>query len=98
MNGFTGLLGSGRSESVRAIYAADKVTGGDIRMNGKKVRIGAPIHAMKLGIGYLPEDRKGDGIIADLSVRDNIILALQVMKGFFRPFSGNRLRPSPTST
>ena len=42
---------------------------------------------MKQGIGYLPEDRKGDGIIADLSVRDNIILALQVMKGFFRPFS-----------
>ena len=87
VNGFTGLLGSGRSESVRAIYAADKVTGGDIKMNGKKVRIGEPIHAMKLGIGYLPEDRKGDGIIADLSVRDNIVLALQVLKGFFKPFS-----------
>jgi simple sugar transport system ATP-binding protein len=42
---------------------------------------------MKQGIGYLPEDRKGDGIIDELSVRDNIILALQVMKGFFRPFS-----------
>jgi simple sugar transport system ATP-binding protein len=42
---------------------------------------------MKQGIGYLPEDRKGDGIIDDLSVRDNIILALQVIKGFFRPFS-----------
>ena len=87
VNGFTGLLGSGRSESVRAIFAADKVTGGEIRMNGKKVRIDDPIHAMKLGIGYLPEDRKGDGILAELSVRDNIILALQVMKGFFRPFS-----------
>lgn len=87
VNGFTGLLGSGRSESVRAIYAADKVTGGEIKVNGKKVKIGDPIHAMKLGIGYLPEDRKGDGIIADLSVRDNIILALQVMKGFFKPLS-----------
>jgi simple sugar transport system ATP-binding protein len=42
---------------------------------------------MKNGIGYLPEDRKNDGIIADLSVRDNIILALQVMKGFFKPFT-----------
>ena len=42
---------------------------------------------MKAGIGYLPEDRKRDGIIADLSVRENIILALQVMKGFFRPMS-----------
>jgi monosaccharide-transporting ATPase len=51
------------------------------------VKIKEPIHAMKHGIGYLPEDRKGDGIIAELSVRDNIILALQVMKGFFRPFS-----------
>ena len=42
---------------------------------------------MKAGIGYLPEDRKRDGIVSDLSVRENIILALQVMKGFFRPFS-----------
>ena len=87
VNGFTGLLGSGRSESVRAIYAADKVTGGAIKINGKKVKIDEPIDAMKQGIGYLPEDRKGDGIIADLSVRDNIILAMQVMKGFFRPIS-----------
>ena len=42
---------------------------------------------MKLGIGYLPEDRKQDGIVDELSVRENIILALQVMRGFFRPFS-----------
>jgi simple sugar transport system ATP-binding protein len=87
VNGFAGLIGSGRSESARAIFAADKVTGGEVRMKGKKVKIKAPLHAMKHGIGYLPEDRKGDGIIDDLSVRDNIILALQVMKGFFRPFS-----------
>ncbi len=87
VNGFTGLLGSGRSESVRAIYAADKVTGGRVRFKGKEASIGDPIHAMRLGIGYLPEDRKGDGIIADLSVRDNIILALQVLNGFWKPFS-----------
>ena len=87
VNGFTGLLGSGRSESVRAIFAADRVTGGQMTVDGKKVKIQKPIQAMKQGIGYLPEDRKDDGIIADLSVRDNIILALQVMKGFFRPFS-----------
>ena len=90
VNGFTGLLGSGRSESVRAIYAADQVTGGAIKINGKKVKIDEPIDAMKQGIGYLPEDRKGDGIIADLSVRDNIILAMQVMKGFFKPISRNQ--------
>ncbi len=87
VNGFTGLLGSGRSESVRAIYAADKVIGGATKLHGKTVKIREPIDAMKLGIAYLPEDRKGDGIIADLSVRDNIILALQVMKGFFKPFT-----------
>jgi simple sugar transport system ATP-binding protein len=87
VNGFTGLLGSGRSESVRAIFAADRITGGSVRMDGKTVKIAKPIDAMKSGIGYLPEDRKNDGIIADLSVRDNIILALQVMKGFFKPFT-----------
>ena len=87
VNGFTGLLGSGRSESVRAIFGADRVTGGRVKMGGKPVKITKPIHAMKNGIGYLPEDRKYDGIIADLSVRENIILALQVMKGFFHPFS-----------
>lgn len=87
VNGFTGLLGSGRSECVRAIFGADRVTRGKVKMNGKTVKISKPLDAMKNGIGYLPEDRKGDGIVGDLSVRENIILALQVMKGFFRPFS-----------
>ncbi len=87
VNGFTGLLGSGRSESVRAIFGADRVTGGRVKVNGHTVRIAKPRDAMRYGLGYLPEDRKQDGLIEELSVRDNIILALQVMKGFFRPFS-----------
>lgn len=87
VNGFTGLLGSGRSECVRAIFGADRVIGGKVKMHGKAVKINKPIHAMKNGIAYLPEDRKGDGIIGDLSVRENLVLALQVMKGFFKPFS-----------
>ena len=87
VNGFTGLLGSGRSECVRAIFGADHVTSGRVKVDGKDVKIKKPLDAMKQGIGYLPEDRKGDGIVGDLSVRENIILALQVMKGFFRPFS-----------
>ena len=87
VNGFTGLLGSGRSECVRAIFGADRVLGGSVKVNGKKVKITKPIDAMKNNIAYLPEDRKRDGIIGDLSVRDNIILALQVRRGFFRPFS-----------
>ena len=87
VNGFTGLLGSGRSECVRAIFGADKVTGGSTFIKGKQISITRPIDAMKSGIGYLAEDRKRDGIIAELSVRENIILALQVMNGFFKPIS-----------
>jgi simple sugar transport system ATP-binding protein len=87
VNGFTGLLGSGRSESVRAVFAADKITSGKMKINGKEVKIRKPKDAMMHGVGYLPEDRKRDGVVEDLSVRENIILALQSMKGFFRPFS-----------
>ena len=87
VNGFTGLLGSGRSECVRAIFGADRVIAGHVKKNGKVVKISKPIDAMKAGIAYLPEDRKDDGIIGDLSVRENIILALQVLKGFWKPFS-----------
>ena len=87
VNGFTGLLGSGRSESVRAIFGADKVNSGEIKIKGEPVKVNRPIDAMKHGIGYLAEDRKRDGIIAELSVRENIILALQVMNGFFKPIS-----------
>lgn len=87
VNGFTGLLGSGRSECVRAIFSADRVTAGTVKKNGKPVKITKPLDAMKNGIAYLPEDRKNDGIVGDLSVRENIILAAQVLKGFFKPFS-----------
>ena len=87
VNGFTGLLGSGRSECVRAIFGADRVIAGKVKKNGKDVKIAKPLDAMKNGIAYLPEDRKLDGIVGDLSVRENIILAAQVLRGFFRPFS-----------
>lgn len=86
VTGFAGLLGSGRSECVRAIFGADKVTKGVLKIKGEPVHVTSPVKAMKRGIGYLSEDRKRDGIIGDLSVRENIILALQVMRGFFRPF------------
>jgi ABC-type sugar transport system ATPase subunit len=87
VNGFTGLLGSGRSESVRAIFGADRILGGNVKVNGKPVKIKKPIDAMKQGIAYLPEDRKRDGIVGDLSVRDNILLAQQVLRGFLKPFT-----------
>ena len=85
--GFTGLLGSGRSELVRTIYGADKADTGTLKINGMNVKINTPLDAMKQGMAYLPEDRKRDGIIADLSVRENIIIALQAKRGMFKPMS-----------
>ena len=82
--GFTGLLGSGRSELVRAIYGADKADSGKLKVNGKEVKIHAPIDAMKLGMGLLPDDRKAEGIIGDLSIRENIILAIQAKAGIMK--------------
>ncbi|MDR0472929.1 MAG: sugar ABC transporter ATP-binding protein [Treponema sp.] len=85
--GFSGLLGSGRSELVRAIYGADKAVHGNLYLKGKNTRIKSPLDAMKQGMAYLPEDRKVDGIITELSVKDNIIIALQVKRGLFRRLS-----------
>ena len=85
--GLTGLLGSGRSELVRSIYGADKADSGTLKVKGKEVKINSPLDAMKLGMAYLPEDRKAEGIIADLSVRENIIIAMQAKKGMFHPMS-----------
>lgn len=85
--GLTGLLGSGRSELARAIYGADKTDTGELLVRGKKVLINAPIDAMKAGMGYLPENRKEEGIIADLSVRENLIIALQAKRGMLHLLS-----------
>ena len=85
--GLTGLLGSGRSELVRAIYGADKPDSGELSVKGRKLKAGTPIDAMMHGMAYLPENRKEEGIIADLSVRENIIIALQAKKGMFKLMS-----------
>lgn len=85
--GLTGLLGSGRSELARVLYGADRAQTGTMKVNGKEVKINAPIDAMQLGMGLLPDDRKAEGIIADLSVRENIILAMQAKRGVFRQIS-----------
>lgn len=82
--GLTGLLGSGRSELARAIYGADRAQTGTLKVDGKEVKIKNPIDAMNLGMGLLPDDRKAEGIIGDLSVRENIILAMQAKLGMFK--------------
>lgn len=79
--GLTGLLGSGRSELARTIYGADRAQTGTLKVDGKEVKIKTPIDAMKCGMGLLPDDRKEEGIIGDLSVRENIILAMQAKLG-----------------
>lgn len=82
--GFSGLLGSGRSELVRAIYGADRAVQGQLYIKGKSTRIKKPLDAMEQGMAYLPEDRKADGIFGELSVRENIIIALQAKQGVFK--------------
>ncbi|MCR4786633.1 MAG: sugar ABC transporter ATP-binding protein [Lachnospiraceae bacterium] len=85
--GIGGLLGSGRSELARCIYGADKAQTGTLEVAGEQVKINQPIDAMNKGMGMLPDDRKAEGIIADLSVRENIILALQAKRGMFKQLS-----------
>ena len=85
--GFTGLLGSGRSETVRVLYGAERTDEGELFVKGKKLAAKHPIHSMYEGMAYLPEDRKNEGIIADLSVRENLIIALQAKRGLFHLLS-----------
>ena len=73
--GLAGLLGSGRSEVARAIFGADPLEQGEVRVEGKQVHFHSPADAIYAGIGFCPEDRKMDGIIPYLSVRENLTLA-----------------------
>lgn len=71
----SGLVGAGRSELARTIMGADKKVEGEILLEGVKVNITHPQQATQLGIGYLPEERKSNGLFLDMSVEDNIISA-----------------------
>ena len=82
--GLAGLLGSGRSELVRCIYGVDSAQGGTARMKGQDLKVKAPIDSINAGMAYLPDDRKLDGCIGGLSVRENIVIALQARNGMFR--------------
>ena len=73
--GLAGLLGSGRSEVARAVFGADSIDAGTISVDGKEVHFRSPEDAIRAGIGFCSEDRKIDGIIPDLSVRENLTLA-----------------------
>ncbi|HEY0385623.1 MAG TPA: sugar ABC transporter ATP-binding protein [Pyrinomonadaceae bacterium] len=73
--GVAGLLGSGRTETARAIFGADKIEEGQIYLEGEALKLRSPRDAIKAGLAFLSEDRKAEGIIPELSVRENLTLA-----------------------
>ncbi|HHV1344955.1 TPA: galactofuranose ABC transporter, ATP-binding protein YtfT [Escherichia coli] len=85
--GLAGLLGSGRTETAEVIFGIKPADSGTALIKGKLQTLRSPHQASVLGIGFCPEDRKTDGIIAAASVRENIILALQAQRGWLRPIS-----------
>ena len=85
--GFAGLLGSGRTETAEMLFGATRITKGEIAIDGSKTEIKKPFDALVAGMAFCPEDRKRDGIIGDLSIRENIALAVQARKGFLKPIS-----------
>jgi len=82
--GLAGLLGSGRTETARLVFGADRADTGELRIAGRVARMRSPAEAMRHGIAFTSEDRKIEGIIPNLSVRENIVLALQSGRGLWR--------------
>ena len=83
--GFAGLVGSGRSETVNALFGADRVTAGtSIRINGKQVRIKSPLDAIRNNLALITEDRKASGLVLSLPIKENIILPS--LRKLFRGF------------
>ncbi|KRF03626.1 sugar ABC transporter ATP-binding protein [Paenibacillus sp. Soil766] len=88
--GLAGLLGSGRTELARLFFAADKADSGDVTIAASSEAINSPRQAIDQGIAFCSENRKLEGIIDDLTVRENIILALQASQGWFKTISRKR--------
>jgi simple sugar transport system ATP-binding protein len=88
--GLAGLLGSGRTEIARLIGGVDRLDGGQLEVNGQPVKLRTPRQAIKHRIAYSSENRRAEGIVDELSVRDNVILALQADRGWFRPIPRKR--------
>ncbi|GAB3605267.1 sugar ABC transporter ATP-binding protein [Conyzicola nivalis] len=88
--GLAGLLGSGRTEIARLITGADRADSGEVLVRGTKKRLRTPRAALRDRVAYSSEDRKREGIVEELTVRDNIVLALQADRGWFRRISRRR--------
>ena len=85
--GFAGLLGSGRTELARLLSGADKADAGKVSIKGEEVALTSPVAALGRRIAYSTENRRDEGTIGDLTVRENIILAVQAKRGWLRPLS-----------
>ncbi|MCR6500803.1 sugar ABC transporter ATP-binding protein [Shinella sp. CPCC 101442] len=85
--GIAGLLGSGRTETAEIMFGAERADSGTVEADGRALDLSSPRSAIREKFGFCPEDRKIDGIIGDLSVRENIALALQARRGWARPIS-----------
>jgi len=79
--GLAGLLGSGRTETARLIFGIDKADSGNTSIEGKEIHINSPLESIKVGMGFCPENRKTESVLADLTVRENIVLGLQGKRG-----------------
>ncbi len=90
--GLAGLLGSGRTPLARALTGVDRLQSGIIRIEQRDVSLTTPRRAMSLGVVYSPESRRTDGIVSELSVLENITLALQAQRGVMRRISTARQR------
>ena len=82
--GFFGLVGAGRTELARVIFGVDPIGSGEIYVEGGKVKISSPKDAIQAGIGLVPEDRKGLGLILGMSIKDNMLIS---KIGQFKKFS-----------
>jgi monosaccharide-transporting ATPase len=85
--GLAGLLGSGRTEIARLLFGIDKPDKGSITMDGKVIKNYSPLDSITRGVALCPEDRKAQGIVDELTVRENIILAMQANLGWFKYLS-----------
>lgn len=88
--GLVGLLGSGRTEVARTIFGIDRADSGEILIDGEIAKINSPADAIQFGLAYCSENRKTEGIIENLSVRENIILALQAKLGWMKYITKKR--------
>jgi simple sugar transport system ATP-binding protein len=85
--GLAGLLGSGRTETARLVFGVERADFGAATVGGRAIRLHSPRDAVQHGFGYCPEERKTEGIVAELTVRENIVLALQARRGLLKPLS-----------